>query len=153
MFDEFNDDNGSKESDNSAMFNLSNSRNSRTRDLNYNKMKLSEGGISDIFKDDISTLKDFSNLCSSKGQSIIEPIKLKQFGSRNNYDMIRTEPKPAKKKSAVRQPEPCLEFQNGSGLNISRTMDASEKCHNKLQYGLDTPIRLDPCCGNTKSLL
>ena len=46
------------------MFDLSNSK---QRDLNFgNNKKCSRDEMSDIFKEEISTLKDYSNLCSSK---------------------------------------------------------------------------------------
>ena len=45
------------------MFDLSNSK---QRDLNFGNKKCSKDEISDIFKEEISTLKDYSNLCSSK---------------------------------------------------------------------------------------
>lgn len=69
-----------KTSENSFLFELSHSK---IKDQKSIFAKASKDESSDIFKDESSTLKDFSNLWSSKGSSMIDSFKFGMI-SRNN---------------------------------------------------------------------
>ena len=71
---------GDKTSENSLLFDLSHSK---IKDQKSIFAKHSKDESSDLFKDELSTLKDFSNLWSSKGSSMIESFKFGML-SRNN---------------------------------------------------------------------
>lgn len=73
-----------KTSENSLLFELSHSK---VKDQKSNFVKQSKDESSDMCKDESSTLKDFSNLWSSKGSSMIDSFKFGMI-SRNN---IKTE--------------------------------------------------------------